>query len=106
MNSRDKGDHNMPKPSEALRGVQMITNTKHRERRSMAVTPVIAGADGADAVPATPHNHSPIQSYHHSHLYDQSYYLPKKLKPSLMQSPAPYNFYPTRYTQLSHHFKQ
>ena len=58
----------------------------------MAETPVISGAGGADAAPATPHNHSPIQSHHHSHLYVHTYYLPRKLKPSLIKSPVPYNF--------------
>lgn len=87
--------------TEALRGAQMVTNTKHRERRSMAETPVISGAGGADAAPATPHNHSPIQSHHHSHLYVHTYYLPRKLKPSLIKSPLPYNFYSTQHSTLS-----
>lgn len=75
--------------TEALRRTQMITNTKHRER-SMAETPVIAGAVGADAVPATPYNHSPIQSHHHHSyfLYVHTYYLPKKFKSNLIKSPV------------------
>lgn len=85
---------------EALRGAQMVTNTKHRERRSVAETPVISGAGGADAAPATPHNHSPIQSHHHSHLYVHTYYLPRKLKPSLIKSPVPYHFYSVQHSTL------
>lgn len=43
---------------------QTVTNTKHRERRSMVESPASAGANGADAVPATPYNHSPRGSNH------------------------------------------
>lgn len=71
MNSRDKGKrfHNMPdRLGSFMKGAQTATNTKHRERRSMAEeTPASAGDNGADAVPATPHNHSPhaVPSFSH-----------------------------------------
>jgi len=53
-----------------MKGAQMATNTKHRERRSMAEEiPDSAGDNGADAAPATPHDHSSTRSYHSLTLY-------------------------------------
>lgn len=54
----------MPDRRKLHEGAQMATNTKHRERRSMAEAPASAGDNGADAAPATPYNHSPAQPYH------------------------------------------
>lgn len=42
----------MPERRKLHEGAQMATNTKHRERRSMAETPASAGDNGADAAPA------------------------------------------------------
>lgn len=77
-----------------MKGAQTATNTKHRERRSMAEeTPASAGDNGADAVPATPHNHSPHAvpslSRHCATVYVH-YYLPRKnsTQRSLLLVPA------------------
>lgn len=77
----DKGDHSMPDRRKLHEGAQMATNTKHRERRSMAEAPASAGDNGADAAPATPYNHSPAQPHQLSHLYTYvyvCYYLPRE----------------------------
>lgn len=71
----------MPDRRKLHEGAQMATNTKHRERRSMAEAPASAGDNGADAAPATPYNHSPAQPHQLSHLYTYVYvyyYLPKE----------------------------
>lgn len=70
----------MPDRRKLHEGAQMATNTKHRERRSMAEAPASAGDNGADAAPATPHNHSPAQPHHsltctYVYIY---YYLPRE----------------------------
>lgn len=75
----DRGDHSMPDRRKLHEGAQMATNTKHRERRSMAEAPASAGDNGADAAPATPHNHSPAQPHHSltcTYVYVY-YYLPR-----------------------------
>lgn len=71
----------MPDRRKLHEGAQMATNTKHRERRSMAEAPASAGDNGADAAPATPYNHSPAQPHQLSHLYTYVYvyyYLPRE----------------------------
>lgn len=77
----------MPDRRKLHEGAQMATNTKHRERRSMAEAPASAGDNGADAAPATPYNHSPAQPHQLSHLYIRTStftttYLGKKLQRS------------------------
>lgn len=65
----------MPDRRKLHEGAQMATNTKHRERRSMAEAPASAGDNGADAAPATPHNHSPAQPHHSLTCTVTSYYV-------------------------------
>ena len=59
----------------------MATNTKHRERRSMAETPASAGDNGADAAPATPHTViHPFNLSILSPVHTATYYLPKNIQ--------------------------